>query len=134
MTLADARRTGQQHVAVLTHESARRQVVDLLLLDRAVEVPVEVLQGLRLAEPGRLQAAGDQPLLTHGQLVGQHQFQELGVVQAVGRRLLQAHFQRLGHPAQTQLLQTLSQFGVHRACDPFGTGVKMRANSRSGDE
>ncbi len=29
------------------------------------------------------------------------------MVQAVGRRFLQADFQRLSHPAQTQLLQAL---------------------------
>ena len=95
---------------------------------------MEVFQGLLLAEGGRLQPAGDQPFLAYGHFVGQHEFQELGMVQAVGRRLLQADIQRLGHPAQTQLLQILSQFGVHRGCAPFGTGVKRRANSRSGDE
>ena len=124
VALPHAWRPGQQHVAMLTDEAARRHVVDLLLFDRAVKVPTEVFQGLLLAEPGRLQAPGNQPFLTHGQLVGQHEFQELDIVQAVGRRLLQSHVQRLGHPAQTQLLQTLTQLSIHRDDAPFGTGVK----------
>jgi len=35
VTFPDAGWPGQQHVAPLPHEAARRQVVDLLFLDRA---------------------------------------------------------------------------------------------------
>ncbi len=43
-----------QQAGGLTHEPTRGQVVDLLLLDRRVELPVEVLQGLHIPEGGGL--------------------------------------------------------------------------------
>jgi hypothetical protein len=58
MAFSHARRAGQQHVAPLSDEAARRQVEERLFLDRAVEVPVNILQGFRLTETGRLQTAG----------------------------------------------------------------------------
>ncbi len=69
---------------------------------------MEVFQRLLLAEAGGLQPAGNQPFLAHGHFVGQHEFQELGMVQTIGHRFLQADFQRLSHSAQTQLLQILT--------------------------
>ncbi len=57
MALADAGRSEQEHVAGLADEAAGGQVEDLLLLDRRVERPVEVVQRLQLAEAGGLDAA-----------------------------------------------------------------------------
>jgi hypothetical protein len=66
------------------------------------------------SESGCFQAAGNLSFLPHGQFVGQHKLQELRVIQSIGRGFLQAHFQRLGHAAQPQLLQTFSQLRIHR--------------------
>ena len=77
-SLADTRRSQQQHVACLADESAGGQVEDLLLLDRRVEGPVELVQRFHFSKQGRFDAAGDLP---HG--VGKL----LGLVeQAVARR------------------------------------------------
>ena len=90
VTLPDTGRTDQQHVLLLTHEVAGSQVEDRLALDRPIEVPVEVLQGLHFAKRGRLHTSRDLPFLPDGQFVGQHQFQELGVRQPIGLRFLEA--------------------------------------------
>jgi len=111
MAFSHARRTAQEHVATLTHEAAGGQVEDRLLLDRAVEVPVEIFQSLLLAERRGLGAPGDQPIVPHGQLVLKDQFQELGVVEPVGLGLLEPDFQRGGQTAQTQTLQRVNQSG-----------------------
>ena len=95
-------------------EAARRQVEDLLLLDRRVEGPVEVVQGFQLAEASGLDAPVQLPLAAHDQFVLQDQFQELGVVEMVAGRFLQAHVQAFQQPGQAQLLQGLGQRFVHR--------------------
>jgi hypothetical protein len=65
----------------------------LLLLDRRVERPVEVLQRLQLAELRRLDPALHLAVAAHGQLVLQDQLQELGVIEAVAGCLLEADLQ-----------------------------------------
>jgi hypothetical protein len=105
MAFSHTRRPAPEDVSFLPHETAGRQVEDLLLLDRAVEFPVEIFQGLLLAERGRLGASSDEPLVPDGQLILQGQLQEFGVVEAIGRRLLKTHAQGLGHPAETESLQ-----------------------------
>ena len=69
---------------MLTHEAASRQVEDLFLLDRAIEVPVEVFQRPLLTKGRGRGAAIDQSLLPHRQLILQNQFQELDMVESVG--------------------------------------------------
>jgi hypothetical protein len=91
VALSDTRRAEHDRIAALAHEATGRQVVDLLLLDRAVEVEIKILQRLGLAEPRRFDVPLDLSLVAHGQLVVQHQFQELGVTQSIGGCLLQAH-------------------------------------------
>ena len=54
------------------------------------------------------------PLVAHGQLVVQHQFQELGVVQPIGAGLLQADVERFGQTGQAQLLEGFRQLGVNQ--------------------
>ena len=108
VAFADARRPQPEHVAGLADEAAGGQVVNLLLLEGGVERPVEAVEGLEFAEAGGLDAALEEPVGTHGQLVLQDQLQELGVVEAVAGGLLQAHLQAVEESRQPQLLEGLA--------------------------
>ena len=54
-----------KNILGLAHESAGRQVEDLLALDRRIESPIEVVEGLELTEPCHLDATVNQPLVPH---------------------------------------------------------------------
>ena len=103
--LADAGRAHEEHVAGFADEAAGGQVEDLLLLDRRVERPVEVVEGLQFAEAGGLDSPLQLAVGADGQFVLEDQFQELGVVEAVAGRFLQADVERLQQPREPQLLQ-----------------------------
>src|ERR1700722_9741195 len=111
--LADAWRSQQQHVPGLADKAARCQIEDLLLLDRRVERPVEVLQGLQLAKLGGLDTPPQLAIATHRQFVVQDHLQKLRMVQAVAGRLVESDFQAFQQPGQTQLLQGGTQRFSH---------------------
>ena len=83
MALAGPRRTQEQHIAVFADEPAGGQIIDLFLLDRGIELPVEVLQGLEVPEGRDLDASLDLTLLSDQQFILEDQFQELGMRQMV---------------------------------------------------
>ena len=114
--LARARRPDQQDVPRLTDEPPRGQVEDLPAFDRRVEREVELVQRLVFTEAGGLDAAGDQPLIAHQQLVLQQKLEELAIAQVMTGGLLQAHVQRCGRSREPKL----SKGGLQRLC---GLGV-----------
>src|SRR5579884_2593317 len=113
LAFAHAGRSQKQEVPALAEEAAAGQVVDLLLLDRRVEGPVEVLQRLQLAEAGRLGAALQLAVGADGQLVLEDQLQELGMAEVIAGGFLQAEIERLQQARQPQLLEGLPQGIVH---------------------
>jgi len=73
---------------------------------------------LGLTETGRLGTPGDESLLTNVELILQEQFEELAVIEVVAACFLKAQLQRGGQTAQTQLIEGLSQLGVHVKMSP----------------
>jgi hypothetical protein len=53
-----------------------------------------------LAEPSRLHASLDLPIVAHRQFILEDQFQELLMVEMIACRFLQAHLQCLGQARQ----------------------------------
>ncbi len=92
---SSAGRSEQKHITGFPDEAARRQVVELFPLDRCVEVPVEILQGFGIPECGGLCAPFDAPVGAQFQFILQHEFEELGVIEAV--RLLPVAFSSPSH-------------------------------------
>ena len=113
MGLARARRAEKQHVAALTEEASAGQVVDLLLVDRPIERPVELVERLLIAEHGGLGAAFDESVTADEEFVLKDEFEELGVGQLVTCCLLQAYVERSCQAGQPQLPEVLFQCFVH---------------------
>src|SRR6185312_3916401 len=102
--LPHSRRSQPEDVALLGDEPAGRQVEHLLLLDRWVESPVELVQRLQLAEQRRFDPALELAVAPHRQLVPEDQLQELEVAQAMTGGLLEADLQALQETGEAQLL------------------------------
>src|SRR6056297_962659 len=105
MALADTGRTEQDRITALADEVAAGQVEDLLPFDRCSELPVKILERLLVSEAGRFDAPRDLPLTTDRQLIGEDQFQELGVVEFGSLGLLQTHVERLAESAEPELFE-----------------------------
>ena len=103
VALANPGRTYKQHVALLPHELAGGQLVDLAPVDRGIEGEVEVFQGTRLPEVCHLVAAHDLSLVAHIEFVLDDQFKELGIRQPVGFSFLETQLQTAKQPGQAQL-------------------------------
>ena len=88
MAFAWSRWPKDENILGIADELAGRQVEDLLPFDGRIELPVEVLQGLGLAEGGDLRSAFDETVLTNSQFILKDKFQEFGMGQAVGSGLL----------------------------------------------
>jgi len=85
---ADTRRPHKEDIGGLANEGAGSQLVDVFAVDGGVEVPVEVLQCFEMVELGELDQTFQLALLAHGQFILANEFQEVGMAQAIGRRLL----------------------------------------------
>jgi hypothetical protein len=81
--------------------------MDLLAFDRRIEGEVELVEVFDFAEQGGFDAAADQPAGANIQLVLENQFQELGVIQAIARRLAEADFKALGQAGKAKLSERL---------------------------
>ena len=77
MRFSDARRSDEKDVAALADEVAGGEVIDRLALERGIEAPVEVVEGLQFSEGGELEVSCDEAFLAHVQLVLQDQFEEI---------------------------------------------------------
>ena len=119
MRFADARRAEQQNIFALAEVSAGGQFEDLFAVDRRVELPVEVFEGLKGTEVGGFGAASQHSLVAHVEFVLQDQFEELAVAQAGGGGFLQAHAQALEQAGEAQL----TEGGIELA---HGVGGELR--------
>src|SRR5262249_17379557 len=95
-------------------EPADRQVEHLLLLDRWVERPVELVQGFQLAEQRRLDPTLELTVGPHRQFILNDQRQELDMTQTMSGRLLEADLKALQEPGQPKLLKGTRQGMVHK--------------------
>jgi len=95
-------------------ELAGRQVVDLLPLDRWVEIPTEILERLhRLPEGRHLHPPSDHPILPDVELVLEHELEELLVAEAVPPGLLEPNVQRLGRAGEPELPEGRRHLVLH---------------------
>ena len=81
VTLADARWSDEDRIAMFTNEVTGRHVEDLLSFDRRVELEVEVVQLFLVTERCRLGPPGDFAIVADNQLIGQDQLQEFRMIE-----------------------------------------------------
>jgi len=93
VTFSRSRRAAYQNPTAFPEKLARRQVVDLFSLDRAVEIPIKILKALLVTEAGSLRASGDEAVLANRQLVLENQLQELVIVEPSALGLMDSYLQ-----------------------------------------
>ena len=103
MTLPKAGRPQQEHIAPFTNELRRGQLEDLGPVDLRIELPVEVLQGLKVRELRELLASLQAAVAPDVEFVLEKQFEELPVGDAMGGRLVEAQFEASGQSGQAEL-------------------------------
>ena len=116
---AHAALTDKDQVVLAADEVARGQFLDLRALDRGgVELPVEALQGVRIAEAGVADALGDAAFAALVGLFAEEQSRELQVRQAVVLGAAQGGVELLGTQRHVQRgavgQQTLTQVRCRR--------------------
>jgi hypothetical protein len=87
--LADARRPEQQHVLAVGDPARRRQVADLLGIDRGLCLEVKARKLLQSREVGELQSHVDAPVILAGDLALAQHDQRFPRRQVGARRLVE---------------------------------------------
>jgi len=103
VALAKTRGPQQEHVAAFAHELRRGQLEDLGPVDLRIELPVEVLQGLKVRELRELLASLQAAVAPDVEFVLEKQFEELPVGDAMGGRLVEAQFEAGSQSGQAEL-------------------------------
>jgi len=120
------------HVLVLLHEDAGREVDDLRLGHRRVEVEVEVFQGLHLVEARAAQPTEQLLLVSALDFVMEDAVEELGMREVVTDGLLRAQVHGRQHSGQAQLLEDGDQLvgrghGASRSRREAGSVARARS-------
>jgi hypothetical protein len=106
--------------------------VEGLAGDRGVEVPVEVFEGLEVAEGGGLDAACQQALVADGEFVGEEEFEEVGVAEAVAGGFLESDVEGVGEARETQSPEGIRDGAIHRGGFLLSSGLEVRGRGGSG--
>jgi len=135
MRLADPGWAEQHDICAVLDEVATGERLDLLLVERGLVAEVEGLEALDEREAGQARTHGDVLGGLGGDLLGEHEVQEVGVGGLLRRRILQQGLEPLAYFEQSQALQVFLQAlelrGAHdpapvitRASDAFGAVVR----------
>src|SRR5205823_6180532 len=127
---ADAGGTLNKHGLVALHESARRQIEDLLTIDRGVKREIETFKGLAQIDRGAPQPELQLLLCAPFDFVLDEPLEEIDVRQLLGDRLLRAHLERRQDARQPQIFQFRHEL-VIQLHDPPPVGGKKSVTGRA---
>jgi len=88
MGLAGAWRAHEEDIAGVVEELAGGQLEELLARQGSIELPIELIEGLEVAEAGELGTAVDPAMITDSDFVLKDEFKELEVAEAACLRFL----------------------------------------------
>jgi hypothetical protein len=118
--LADAGRSEHQHVFGAGDEATGRELAHELVIDRWLELEIELVERLHRREVRDLNAHGDAFLLFGVSLLGENLVEKVEIGRLAARRLRQDPVEPLGDGTKPKLEQALfdprsHQFGAHAA-------------------
>lgn len=111
----DAGRPEEDDVLAVRDESALRQLLDPLLVDRRLEAELEALERLDVGELGQGGPQGDVLLLLRGDLLGEDFVQEVGVGDVVLGRFLESRLEPVLDAVEPEMAKVILDMGeAHR--------------------
>ncbi len=108
-------------------EAGGGELVDEGAVHLLVEVEVEAVEGpVGVAEAGLLRAAGEEPVLSAQQLVGDERGDEVDGGELLGLGLTQACLEDVGHAGEAQLAQRAIEFDEVHVGSPVFWSMRSR--------
>src|SRR5215204_4688252 len=133
MRLADTGRPEDQHILGAADKAAGRQLTDQALIDRGLELELELLERLHRREVRDLHAHGDALALFGLDLLSQHLVEEIKIGRLTFGGLIEDCVEALGDEPETEPLEMIDDArmddGAHRTTASYSASERPNADN-----